>query len=341
MSFLKKLSPTPESIQKEYVEKRKRALFKNDDAKTEAVKKVIENLHAEHNIKADWHETYLRIHEHMQCAALTINLDAGSWFTTDNTYATYAQMYERGVGADGKMRLVNDSLNPAKGRAITDDLVTIPDDWANSPRFSQRKRIYKAMHATGATKDSLKMASDNPEKAPTLVGGEKTGYSSTNKHFMPGAKQVFAALNYGRRPHGSTPTYGYSFLVLKPSLKEDAIYYPADTFNLANSGTRNQATFNTIGALLERANSTLRRDLWASCYHRHYLADIEPGDMDLLLEAHLFKQIKMAEDIESLFLSRLRKSDLPQWPDAEWKNIINNATKWCQRNHVRLVFTSP
>jgi len=80
-------------------------------------------------------------------------------------------MYVRGVGADGKMKLTDsDPMNPALGRARTDDLVTIPDDWADSSRFSQRKRLYKAMHVTGSNISDLKKTKGDPTGTPTLVG---------------------------------------------------------------------------------------------------------------------------------------------------------------------------
>lgn len=164
MSIISKIAPSSASIQKEYVEKRKRALFANDDQKTEAVKAKIEALLARKNVTADWHETYLRIHRGLQAANLTINLEAGSWFSNENNYDTYAQMYERGIGADGKMVIDDsDKKNPAAARAIVDDLVTIPDEWAGG-LFSQRRRLRKALHATGATNASNKELG-NPSQA--------------------------------------------------------------------------------------------------------------------------------------------------------------------------------
>jgi len=218
-------------------------------------------------------------------------------------------MYERGVGADGKMVLTdNDTKNPATSRAMVDDLITIPDDWGQAHPFSQRRRLHKAFHATGATNSSPKSMDDAGR--PTFIGSKEKGYSTTNKGFKPKAKQVFAAL-----------------------------YYPWDTFYMANSGTKTQATFNTIGALVERAGIKLQDAFWASCYNRQKLADTNDGD--LLVEAHLFKQLKISEDVQDLVLSRMRKDSDPAWTDAQWMVIIANATKWCKRNHVRLIFASP
>lgn len=47
---------------------------------------------------------------------------------------------------------------------------------------------------------------------------------ASNPYFNPWSKQIFAALNYGRRPHGATVTYGRSYLVLNLKFKTNAIY---------------------------------------------------------------------------------------------------------------------
>jgi hypothetical protein len=61
---------------------------------------------------------------------------------------------------------------------------------------------------------------------------------------------------------------------------------------------------------------------------------------DYLLEAHLFKGIKIAEDVKELVLSRQKKSVQTPWTEAEWRTITTNATEWCKRNKVRLLFAS-
>ena len=40
-------------------------------------------------------------------------------------------------------------------------------------------------------------------------------------------------------------------------------------------------------------------------------------------------------------LSRKRSDKLPPWSENEWRDIISNATAWCQLNGVRLNFASP
>ena len=59
------------------------------------------------------------------------------------------------------------------------------------------------------------------------------------------------------------------------------------------------------------------------------------------MEAHIFKKVKLAEDVQTLVLSRQRKKDDPAFSNAEWNTIVKNATKWCQRNGIRLTFAAP
>ncbi|HEY6643252.1 hypothetical protein [Povalibacter sp.] len=343
-SFLSKINPTTKSLQKEYVEKRQRALYANDPAKTERVRKKVEAVMARNSVQGDWHEVYLKIHRALQSRDLTINVEAGNWFRADNKYDTYTQMYERAVRPGGKMVLTdNDPKNPAVPRMMADDLVTIPDEWANAHPFSQRKRLHKALNASGVSMKKLaetKSTLADPKNAKKITGDSASGYQTKNKDFNPEAKQVFAALNYGGRLHGSCTYYGFSHLILTPALKTNAFYYPEDTFFLASrSGTASQAGFNTIGALMEHAAPSMMQALWDSCYRNLVLPDT--NDANDLVEAHIFKRLKIAEDVQALVLSRMRKGSDPAWTDTEWENIVTNARNWCKRNSVRLVFASP
>lgn len=344
-SFLSKISPSSKSIQKEYVEKRQRALYANDPAKTEAVKKKVEAAMASNGVKGDWMDAYRKIHRALQASHLTINFEAGSWFSTENRYGTYTQMYERAVGADKVMVLKDgDAKNPAVPRAMADDLVTIPDEWAHAHPFSQRRRLYKAMNVSGASLSEVVaskkgVTAGNAALAVNLKGDKESGYSTRNKSFKPKARQVFAALNYGVRPHGSCTLYGSSYMVLNPALKENAMYYPADTFFIATRGTSTQGAFNTIGALMQHMTPSLMKQIWSSCYNMQTLADTDNGDY--LIEAHIFKKLKISEDVQTVVLSRQRKGSEPAWSNAQWNNIVANATTWCQRNSVRLTFGCP
>jgi hypothetical protein len=344
MSLISMLSPSSKSIQKEYVDKRLRHIKHEDKAKAQAVADKIIALQRQHHIGSDqrpvpWTDTYLRIHERLRAADLTINLDAGSWFARDNTYATYSQMYERATGANGQMALKDDEYNKAAVRAVADDLVTLPEEWANAHPFSQRKRLYKAMNVTGATKAGAggHMAALKAAHHPTLVGDGKQGFATTNTHFKAKAREVFAALNYGRRLHGANTTYGFSYLILDPKLKQRALYYPSDTFFLATQGVTSQCSYDTLGSVLKGAHPEMVTALWKSCYGRESLPDTAKGV--LMIEAHIFKKLKIAEDVQTLVLSRARNNTRPPFAENEWRDIVKNATVWCNRNAVRLVFS--
>lgn len=340
---MSRLFPTSSSIQKEYVQKRQRALYANNPAKTAALKKKVERLMAQKNRQGDWLELYHQIQARLQASDLTINFDAGSWFLEDNTYKTYAQMYQRAVGTDGKMVLQNQpNGNHAVTRSAADDLVTLPQEWAFAHPFSQRKRLYDALSATGAAKANVAPGRFGDTEvmkqyATKLQGDDAAGYTTRNKDFKPKAKQVFAALNYGRRPHGSNTTYGWSHLVLKPELKRNALYYPKDTFYLANEGTRvkAQAAFCILGAVMEYAHHGLMDCLWRSGIEGATLPDT--GDGCLLIEAHLFTTIKVNRDVVSMVLSKpLKPGPNGEDRNPQWNTIVANARTWCTRNNVAL-----
>jgi hypothetical protein len=342
MSLTSMLSPSSKSIQKEYVDKRLRHIKHEDKAKAQAVADKILELQQLHNIGSPqrpvpWTETYIRMLERLQSADLTINLDAGSWFSSENRYANYSQMYERATGANGQLALKDDEYNKAAVRAVADDLVTLPDEWANAHRFSQRKRLYKAMNVTGATTQSAgaNMAGLKPAHHPKLVGDGTNGFATKNSQFKAKAREVFAALNYGRRPHGSNTTYGHSHLILNPKLKKRALYYPSDTFFLASQGVSSQCSYDTLGSLLKGAHPDMVTGLWKSCHGREALPDTAKGA--LMIEAHIFQALKIAEDVETLTLSRMRNDSKPPFNEKQWQEVLKNARTWCSRNAVRLI----
>ena len=236
MSIFSAIAPSSKSIQKEYVDKRMRQLKRETSADSPKIRELILRLQAKHHVNPTlmpWTKTYTRLLMAMSMGDLTINLDAGDWFmkATPNTFATYKQTYERAQQPGGALALRDDEHNKAINRTIADDLTTLPDEWANAHRFSQRKRLYKALNASGADASmagSVKdMKSNLLTKHPglTLAGDGTHGVDTTNQRFKPKAKEVFAALNYARRLHGSNTTYGFSYLVLNPEFKRRALYY--------------------------------------------------------------------------------------------------------------------
>jgi hypothetical protein len=242
----------------------------------------------------------------LQSRDLTINLKAASWFSKENPYESYAQMYERAT-AGGRMILDDsDALNPAEIRVAADDRVTFPTQWAGAQSPGQRglapgtqspQAIMSRMMAGkklvpigGNTKGLL-----NPVPK---TGGTTLGYESPNIRFNPKTKQVFAALNYGRRPHGSSTQYGMSYLILNKKFKVDALYYPEDTFYLP--GTDFQVSYQTLGAIYLKAKPGMRQAIVGSCFDGIRLPDTADGQ--LLMEAHIFQEVRFADGVSELKL---------------------------------------
>lgn len=335
-------SPSSSSIQQQYVDKRHRALFANDDAKTAAVMKVILEMQKSSGVGEPWINTYTRLCHALQASPLTINIDAGKWFLTENRHKTYDQMYRRGVGPGGMLLADADKKNPLTMRAIVDDQVTLPDEWALASPHSQRRRLYDALNATGATSKSnatKPKAADHPSLVPAAARADGVKqFQTTNGSFKPKAKQTFAALNYGHRETGSCVFYGHSHLVLRPEMKQRAIFYPGDTFGVSRLGTRAQATYYTLGALVEHADPKLRDAIWAACYQRRTLD--ETAKASLLIEAHLFCRLDVAKDVEKLVLCRRRDDRDEQLTGAEWQTVLMNAKAWCAKFGVEVDYAA-
>lgn len=343
-------STSTKSVQREYVDKRLREINRPNAKKEQVVEAAIkERMAADGLGQTDWLDAYRRMNTSLQMAELTINFDAERWFSKPNNYSTYTQMYERGMTAGGSRVLADGTEgNRALDRAQADDIVTLPESWGTASRFTQRRRLHDALSATGSATSS-KAGVDNPhhtrdfrEAGATLGedGKERKGYVLGNKHFKPRAKQIFAALNYGRRERGSNYYYGHSHLILRPSLKERALYFPGDTFFLHQStkpGVRAQTSYLQLAALFEHALPALQKDVWAACRWNRILFDTK--DAVKLIEAHLFQELKIAEDVQAVVLSRTVKRKVPL-TEPEWQRIVANARDWCTRNHVRLVFAS-
>jgi hypothetical protein len=130
-------------------------------------------------------------------------------------------------------------------------------------------------------------------------GRTRSGVESTNKRFNPKTKQVFAALNYARRPHGSSTFYGDGFLILSDKLKVNAMYYPGDTFALPEEDTSTQVAYGVLGTIIAYANNPkLREAIIKSCYLEASLGDSDQG-YDLL-EAHVFDKISFRKHLKSV-----------------------------------------
>jgi hypothetical protein len=283
-------------------------------------------------------EGFQHMTKRLQTADLTINFKAPSWFMNPNNYDSYTQMYERGVRtinvpsapAIKQMRLTGDALNPAKLRAEADDKVTFRQDMMSGGKF---KPAFGGMG---------RVMSPGNLVTPT-VDARKGEFEASNPFFNPKSKQVFAALNYGRRPHGSTITYGHSYMVLNAKFKLNAIYFAGDTFGV-NGGLRvaadDQVSYDLLAAVYPKAHLTMQADLVKSCLQDSSLNDAKSSEeLTLLLEAHLFEPLTFAGNLEKIFLSGQDHIDNRPLTGDEWQTIQTNARAFAKKHRAELFFT--
>lgn len=272
----------------------------------------------------------------LQTAELTINFKAASYFSAPNDWRTYRQMYDMALQdvkqADGgtkrEMRLTGNALNPATTRDAADTKVTFGAN-IKTPQMQGAARFMQ----TGGLKDVSNGAAGGPV------------YTANNAHFNPRARQLFAGLNYGRRPHGSSTQYGLSHFVLQDGFKTNAIYYAGDTFYVTDANAR--VTYGMLFALVLHASDNLTKAILDSCYRQTSLKDTSNGDE--LVEAHIFDEIQFAKDIKemrvsnndiinetgSLMLSgKVSMEDLPKLRE----DIKKNARDFASRNNIKLVW---
>ncbi len=339
------LKSTGLKLQAEYADKRKRALNKRDEGKIDKVISVITELAKRGNVslealakrsgsgKEGWEIAYDVIIRRLQASQLTINLSAEGWFSGENTYKTYATTYQKNVTDVGGAKVLKTQYKPdgtvseeANFRLFADQKVTLPAEWENANRLKhpQRRKLFKAM-STGSN--------DWRTIDRVDIGNNKEGYQIDNRAFNPYAKQIFAALNYGKRASGSSINYGHSYIVLNPELKNKAIYFPGDTFSVsaAPNAVDRQCSFETLGAILAYCDSGMAQDIWTGCYLGQTCADT--ADAGALLEAHIFQEVQMNKHVESLYLSRRTKDG--ELSAVEWEVCLNNARKWARENNVR------
>lgn len=340
------------ALQREYAQKRARALNKRDEEKIRLVEQKITQIAERRNVSLaqierltgtpGWERMYEKIITHLQGCDLTINLNPVSWFSAENRYRTYATTYEKNLVKTGDKTVLRSQLNAegvitedANLRLYADDTVTLPADWKDASLLHpQRKRLYKAM---SATKGRGLQALTKVELGQNDKGQEMEGYAVDNRRFNLHAKQVFAALNYGMRPHGASVYYGYSHIILRPELKRKALYFPCDTFNvsMAANAVDQQCTFQTLGAIL--AYCSYGFGIWDAAIGKQRLPDTQSA-FDLL-EAHIFEQVKINKDVVMLKLSRKMPGD-QRLEGEEWRTIRRNAYEWGDRNHVAVYVMS-
>jgi hypothetical protein len=239
------------------------------------------------------------------------------------------------------MVMKGDKLNPATTRANADDRATFGSfmtraDGSFKPEFGGIGR----MMSPGALKQTGTDRSGNAE------------YVASNPYFNPKAKQVFAALDYGRRPHGSSIFYGKSMMVLSDKLKTNAIYFAGDTFFASDEATKmskglppgsvarvsadHQVSYELLGGLLPFAGPKLRQDLITSCLNDMLLKDT--NDSELLVEAHLFEPILFKSAVDKMFVVLEDRDGRPF--DKETRRAVqSHAEDFCGRHGIKLRFS--
>lgn len=305
--------------------------------------------------KARLEAAFMHITERLQTAQLTINFQAWNWFAKPNPYDGYTQMYERAVGGDGVMRLGNaDPKNPAGLRAFADDKATFPTNMVESDfKFVGMNSVatnYQLKAAASAA--PVRGLAPNARGANDAVRRMATGalspsgaeFTATNPQFDPKTKQIFAALNYGRRPHGACTDYGYSYLVISDKFKRDALYFGGDTFGVMENkkvSADDQISYDVLGAVFLKANPLLRADLITSCLRDAQLSDT--GEKDLLLEAHLFDKLVFTGGCSAIYISnrvtrKHRDETAHPLTGAEFQTMQTNARAFAQKHGLKLYF---
>lgn len=347
-----------------FVDKRIKSLNKMAGLDVERLEEVINELWSEYRGNQqcpDWAGVYNKISDNLRKADLTINFRCTSWFSDANTYKAYTQMYQRGVDkATGEARMWGDALNPAALRAAADDIVTMPPSWAHGSR--SQKKIYNTMNYSGYYMPKTGMHKYN-DMGKLPFGGDlsllvhATGkfetedvVRTTNEKFNPHAKQVFTALNYGRRPYGSCTQYGKSYLVLSTELKKKALYFPQDTFyeayetrqaghqtakRLAATGrcaADTQSSYDWIGHVLVWASGVMAGNLFKSCHDGIVLP--ESASANDLLEAHIFSDVRIDRDVVSMHLAREPDMTIDQWDEVKMY-----AYGWAKANGIKVYLT--
>ncbi len=245
-----------------------------------------------------------------------------------------------------QMALKDAPLNPAITRTVADDRVTIPQEWVETPKPVQGGQKTLGFRPLPPEQRGLMPGQQSPQRikermmagreivplreypSPDILRGVADGaYESQNRRFNPKTKQIFAALNYGCRPLGSNYQYGRSYFILNPKLKANALYYAGDTFEVASTGL--QVSYQTLGAIFLFAKLDMRRDLVKSCMgsivRQCWPALLSTIDMDLLLEAHIFAELRFADGVSEMVVGPT-EDESPQ--DA---NVLANARKFCEK----------
>lgn len=340
-------TPNANLVRQQYVNARVHELARTQDSLEE---KTIELLSHEPTLAAQvkgktsdekrkfFEQIYYRLTYSLQQYPLTINFIGYSWFSKENNSETYGQCYERAMDQKTGRMALRQGL--AK-RAGVDDVVTFPQAWETKPELKRTgpglmpgaqqsgnsilqymkagRTVNKSdLHERGFWKRDAAFEANLQETSP----GSKQ-FDSPNKSFNPKTKQVFAALNYGYRPHGAVVQYGQDHIVLDDRFKVDALYYPHDTYDF-DACLDQQVSYDMLGVIYLKAKVDMRQQLLQTCINNMRLTDNTANNANLLLEAHLFADVRFREDVTEMVVTFDGKP-------------LENAKRFCDKNSIRLV----
>lgn len=324
--------PSAGLVQQHYVEGRVEALYRRNKNLEAQVAAVLCNhdLLKSLKLKGDkWIKVYEKINLTLQKAQLTINFSAKSWFSAENHYPSYAQIYQRTAAHGGVAQLESNAQNPARMRADIDDAVTFRNLHGVAPAAGPQRGLAPGRQGIDRVKAQMEFrARPALRTVPDAAapGTNKEFAESGNAQFNPKTKQIFAGLNYGRRLHGSNYDYGTSHIVLMPKLKVNALYYAGDTFMQGDASK--QAAFHVLGSLVAWAPPNLLRDIIQSCYFDSTLPDTKHAD--LLIEGHIFDELPFSGNVAEMVLDAPRNSI-----------YYDNARKFANKHGIKLVMIGP
>ena len=309
------LGPSAGLVQRHFVEARKSELYRRNPALEAKVRVVLKEELPEVDQSGDkWIDVYGKINKWLQASDLTINFEAENWFSEENTYESYKQMYELAEAQHGR-GFVSDTQ-----RARVDDTVTFPQAWnaparptqpLPGPKPGQRRGLSPGLQSGQRIQRQMAFGSNY---APVIQEdvfsnrfGSQIGSQSQNRYFNPKTKQIFAALNWSRAPNGAAVNYGHSYLVLNPKIKVNALYFPGDTFlgdpalgRGANASM--QVAFHTLGAIIGtnpyEKGLTVLPGLARKCYY----GTVGQGytQAKSLIEGHIFSELPFNGNVQEV-----------------------------------------
>ncbi|MDB5415603.1 MAG: hypothetical protein JWR10_3938 [Rubritepida sp.] len=261
----------------------------------------------------------------LQSAPLTINFKTIGWFDNPNHHRVYKQMYERGdhvaPGPDGtaERRIAGSEANKAGKRDEVDTTVSFGPNIASAAR----QGIARFMGTGGGER--------RDDVGSVVV---------PNAQFNSKARQVFGALNFGRRTFGANFGYGHHQFVLKERLKINAIYYMGDTFT-PGIDHNSRVTYGFLPALILHASRDALNDIINSCYRSMVLRNSQMPDV--MVEAHIYERVVFSQTVEKLVMNRFAfLSDIRQLmfnggrTDLTVEQAENNVKIFANVNKIKL-----